>query len=82
MRIAGEGRVQVLGADHPHSKRSCQWHTEWLKEVQKRKKKSIRTGREAGMKNPCVRERRHRYTNARDMGIYDFRHKITKVWYT
>jgi len=68
MRIAGEGRVQVLGADHPHSKRSCQWHTEWLKEVQKRKKKSIRTGREAGMKNPCVREnvkvecwrRRHR----------------------
>lgn len=40
VRITGEAKVQVLGANHPESILSRQWHAEWLKELQKRQKDS------------------------------------------
>lgn len=57
MRTTKEGDVQVLGADHPYSKKSCVWHTEWLKEVGKHKRKHPNGKRDRNEKSLCYGEK-------------------------
>jgi hypothetical protein len=57
MQIAAEGRKHALGADHPHYKLSCEWHTEWLAEMQERKGEVLCGKKSTNRRSLCLRER-------------------------